>query len=341
MAPAPETGVGKPLKGGYMRIRISMGFISRRLAVVGICATTLVACGGGGGGSGPTVSYTGSTSQAMVDGGNAAALAGGAFVSGDAGASANVLATSEVVSQPVQQRSIKVASVLRSAVGKIDLQSAPSVAVGAIQQESNTVSGPCGGTLSYTISVDDVTGAFDGTLSFSSYCETPGESISGQVSFSGLIDLVTPSFTSLQFTATYLALTDNGKSFAIAGTVAFSFSGSTATVTENFVIQDGSGKVYQVQNLVITLTDTGLQTEETLNGRFYHPDHGYVDVVTTVTFIVPSGSAFPTSGSLTINGASGTKAVLTALADGTYTLDIDSNGDGSFETQVTGNWVDL
>ena len=82
-----------------------MGFVSRRLAVVGICAVTLVACGGGGGGgSGPTVSYTGSTSQATVTDGNAAALAGGSFVSGDAGASANVLGTSEVVSQPVQQR---------------------------------------------------------------------------------------------------------------------------------------------------------------------------------------------------------------------------------------------
>jgi hypothetical protein len=320
-----------------------MGFISRRLAVAGICAITLVACGGGGGGDGsaPTVSYTGSTLQATVTDGNASALAGGAFVSGDAGASANVLGTSEVVSQPVQQRSIKVASVLRSAVSKIDLRSASSAAAGTIQQESNTVSGPCGGTFSYTISVDDVTGAFNGTLSFSAYCEVPGESISGQVSFSGLIDLVTPSFTSLQFTATYLALTDGGKSFAIAGTVAFSFSGAAATVTENFAIQDGSGKVYQVQNLVITLTDTGSQKQETLSGRFYHPDHGYVDVVTTVTFVVPLGSAYPTSGSLTINGASGTKAVLTALADGTYTLDIDTDGDGSLETHLTGNWVDL
>ena len=161
---------------------------------------------------------------------------------------------------------------LRSAVSKIDMQSAPSAAAGAIQQESNTVSGPCGGTFSYTISVNDVTGEFSGTLSFNAYCEMPGESISGQVSFSGLIDLVTPSFTSLQFTATYLSLTDGGKSFAITGTVAFSFSGATATVTENFAIQDGSGKVYQVQNLVITLTDTLSQTQETLNGRFYHPD---------------------------------------------------------------------
>lgn len=319
-----------------------MGSISRRLAVAGLCAVGLVACGGGGGGGGgSTVSYTGSTSQATVDGANAAALAGGAFVSGDAGASANVLGTSEVASQPASQRSIMVASVLRSAVSKIDLKSAPSAAIGAIQQESNTVSGPCGGAFSYTISVDDVTGAFNGTLTFNSYCETPGESISGQVSFSGIIDLMTPSFTSLQFTASYLALTDNGKSFAIAGTVAFSFSGATATVTENFAIKDASERVYQVQNLVITLTDTGSQTQETLSGRFYHPDHGYVDVVTTVTFVVPSGFAYPTSGSLTINGASGTKAVLTALADGTYTLDIDTDGNGSLETHLTGNWVDL
>lgn len=313
----------------------------RRLAVVGACAVALVGCGGGGGGgSTPSVSYVGSTGQATIDAGNAAGLAGGAFVSGDAGASANVVTAASSTAQPAQQRSVLVAEMLVGAVDKIDMRSSSSVATGTVQQGSNTVTGTCGGTYSYTISFDDVTGAFSGSLSFNSYCEVPGESISGQVAFSGQIDLNTFLFTSLQFNATYLALVDNGKSFAISGTVAFVFAGSSATVTENFNIQDASGKVYKVQDLIIALTDTGTETQETLSGRFYHPDHGYVDVTTT-TFVIPHGSAFPTSGSLTITGAMSTKAVLTALSDGTYTLDIDTDGNGTLETHLTGNWVDL
>ena len=319
------------------------GLVSRRLAVAGACAIALVACGGGGGGGGPSsISYTGSTTQATIDGSNATALAGSAFASGDAGASANVLGVaSGSVSQPVEQRSIKIANVLQSAIGKIDLQSLPTTAVGTVQTESQTVAGPCGGSFSYTISVDDVTGDFSGSLSFNAYCEQVGNSISGHVSFSGQIDVNTLTFISLQFNAAYLAVVDNGSNFAISGTVAFVFSGSTATVTENFSIQDGSGEVYKVANLVIVMTNTLSEVQETLNGRFYHPDHGYVDVVTTATFVIPIGSAYPTSGSLTINGAGNTKAVLTALSDGTYTLDIDVDGDGITDQTKSGNWVDL
>jgi hypothetical protein len=319
------------------------GLVSRRLAMAGVCAIALVACGGGGGGGGPSsISYTGSTTQATIDGSNATALAGSAFASGDAGASANVLGVaSGSASQPVEQRSIKIASVLQSAVGKINLQPSASTAAGAVQTESSSVAGSCGGSLSYTISVDDVTGDFSGSLNFNGYCEQVGNSISGHVSFSGHIDLNTSVFTSLQFNATYLALVDNGSNFAFTGTVAFVFSGSSATVTENFDIQDGSGNVYRVQNLVIGLTNTGSEVQETFNGRFYHPDHGYVDVVTNTTFVIPIGSAYPTSGSLTITGALGTKAVLTALSDGTYTLDVDTDGNGTLETHLTGNWVDL
>lgn len=322
------------------------GLVSRRLAVAGACAIALVACGGGGGGGGPSsISYTGSTSQATINGSNATALAGSAFASGDAGASANVLGVaSGSVSQPVEQRSIKVANVLQSAVGKIDLRSSSSMVIGTTQTDSQTFNGPCGGSFSYTISFDDVTGNFNGSLSFNGYCEQTGSSISGHVSLSGQIDL-TPNpptlFKSLAFDATYLALVDNGSNFAISGTVAFVFSGSSATVTENFRIQDGSGKVYKVANLVIVLTNTLSDVQETLNGRFYHPDHGYVDVVTNTTFVIPTGYAYPTSGSLTINGAGSTKAVLTALSDGTYTLDIDVDGDGITDQTKSGDWVDL
>lgn len=323
-----------------MRTWSLTGLVPRRLAVVGVCAIILGACGGGGGGP-SSISYTGSTAQATIDATNAADLAGGAFVSGDAGASANVVGVaSGSVSQPVQQRSVKVAKVLESAVSKIDFQSSPSGAVGTMQQASDTVSGSCGGSLSYTITFDDVSGAFSGSLSFNSYCDVPGNKVSGQVSFSGQIDLNTSQFTSLQFNATYLAFVDNGNTFAISGTLEF-VAGATVTVTENFRIKDGSGKIYEVQDLVIGLTDTGANVQETLFGRFYHPDHGYVDVVTTATFIVPVGYDFPTSGSLTITGAGSSKAVLTALSDGTYTLDIDADGNGTFETTLTGNWVDL
>lgn len=325
-----------------MSDRSSAGYGFRRFALIGACTLTLAACGGGGGGGGASAggfSYTGSTAQAAIDETNAAALAGGAFVTGDAGASANVVGVAASGSA-VQQRSVKVANALRDAVRRIDFLDSSSTAVSALQQESNTVTGPCGGSFSYSISVDDQTGSFSGMLDFSSFCQEPGDSISGQVSFSGQIDLNTLQFVSLQFTATALGLADNGKDFAINGTITFAFAGASATITENFDIRDGSGKVYRVQNLVVALTTGTSETQEMLSGRFYHPDYGYVDVTTTAVFHIPTGSDFPVSGSLTVTGTGG-KAMLTALSGSQYQLDIDADGDDTFEKTVIGNWADL
>lgn len=316
-------------------------------------ALTLAACGGGGGGDGggggaaSAFSYSGQTSQATVTGGNAGDLAAGAYGTGDAGTTLAVVSSVVTSEQPSNPASVKAARVLKAAVARIDFNAAPR-AVGALQHvASGPIFGTCGGSFNYSISVDDQTGLFSGSLVFNAYCEEPGESINGAVSFSGQIDLGASEFVSLQLTATNFTITSGSDSFAVSGTISYVFtSPSVMQVTENFDIQDASGLVYRVQDFVVTLTDTAGDTQIEISGRFYHPAHGYVEVATTTPFLIPFGSVVPTSGSLTatgaaVPGAGNGKATLTAIGGGRYQLQVDADGDGTFEQSSTGNWADL
>lgn len=105
-----------------------------------------------------------------------------------------------------------------------------------------------------------------------------------------------------------------------------------------------------------------------VSGRFYHPDHGYVDINTgrTPFFInryalerslemgdtdLLLASLFPLAGEMTITGGTGSHAVLKAQSTysskldenipGGYTLSVDADGNGTYETATFHAWPDL
>ncbi len=268
----------------------SRKFVLFLFAIVSV--TILTACGGGGGDAAagyPNISYTGSTTAAVIDQDNAADYP---FVilenSGDAG---NLPVAASVESQSVDSlpdtENIQKIADLVSNLVKSNFANNVQQAAGATTSQTGT----CGGTLSYTENSSNT--SFSGSLVFDRYCEgglnTYGYEfrLHGKITFSGTYHLVnnSPVFDTLSFNIQYLKMTFNDGT----NTASEEFSGSISVtsfdaannpldfnVTINFKYD---GKVFKVVNLQVD------DFAGTISARLYHPDHGYVDIITTSPFI--------------------------------------------------------
>jgi hypothetical protein len=275
--------------------------------------------GGGGGGSPTGLTYTGLIDPAPIDATNSQLLLGG-IVSGvdlasnlggffgavqDSGAGANYVNLLEVT------------RLLENAMLQIDFNAgATGINQGVVQNE--TIPGSCGGTFTYNITVDDFTGAFSGTLSFNAYCEE-GMTISGSIAFSGAINLGTSELSNFVFDFSWLTVNGGGEAAVLDGTM--SIDVVNGIITMNLLIKENT-TVYKYENTVLT-ESLGATTIE---GRYYHPDYGYVDITTTTPFTIYGTDEFPSNGILLIVGANNTKARLTAIDNVSCRVEADTNG---------------
>jgi hypothetical protein len=324
----------------------------------------IISCGGGGDGTAPApgpppITYTGLTTQASIDTGDKAkALAAGAYGAGQAGSAFSAIGAvaTGTDENTISFRTLKVTQTLKDALLQIDLSSVSGgPVIGATQSESGSISGPCGGTASYTIKVDDQTGVFSGSLNFSSYCDG-GVTISGTTDFSGTLDLSDPNNPTFEtVTLSFTNLTEG--SATLSGTIVVDLSSSPIIVTFNARLKDNStGKVYKVENYMMEITlgpdldfdgDPDYVDVEISSGKYYDPDYGYVDVLTLAPFRINDGDEYPSSGILLVTGEIGiggnnTEAQLEALDADTCQITADTDGDlvYDYDSGVI-NWTDL
>ncbi len=309
--------------------------VFRNILFTIVIALTLVACGGGGGG-GSSISYTGSRDPAVIDTTNAKTLAEEAV----GGSQTGVVLAVESDNQESQPNLtiIGVSKILSSSVRNIEMNDSVVVLVGAIITESGT--DPClnGGTLSFNLSLNDVTGEISGTFNFTN-CTEGGTTISGSMTVSGTINLSTLEFTQFTFSMNSVTVVSGSESITMSGTIDFSFSGSSFTMTMDVFFRDNaSGSVVWFENLSISATDNISNLSMSISGRFYHPDHGFIEIVTNQAFLINNSDLFPNSGQMTITGANGSSARLTVIDNTQYTLEVDEDGDGTYETVTMENW---
>jgi hypothetical protein len=306
----------------------------------------LNACGGGGGGrdgggSAAGISYTGITSQAVIDDSNAADFSTGAYMGGDMGSAIGGIAAiqTEDHKQISHPRALKLTQTLETAIVEVDVTAPSGVAVsGAIQQESDTIQGDCPGTPGravYTIEYNDVTGDFSGTFNFNSYC-SEGVTISGSASFYGKVDPNTLEFLRFSITVANLTATLDRDSFSTKGNITYDFETSPVTANMDLLLKDNSTeKVYWVK-YSMTLVEGPNYVEFEMSGTYYDPDYGYVVLSTEVPFVVHDGEDWPSECVLVVTGDTGvaggsTKARLSALSSTTYQVVADTNGDGQYD----------
>lgn len=323
----------------------------KRIIYSAIFALTLTACGGGGGGGGgggtAGIDYTGATSQANLTTGNGDEIITTSYQNGGTGQGLGTvfssLAEAEVEPAP-QQNSPKTAALAKIVVGAINKTqlSTDVVAISrAVQSESDSFPGECGGTASYTISVDDVSGDFNGTFTFSNYCEQ-GDVINGGISISGNININSHTFGTVTMTMTSLTISTGNDSFTMSGSISLIPDNNPIVVTMDMKLQDNTTQqVFWARNLRLTIVETSTYEELSITGKFYHPDYGYVDITTPTPFRYTGLDEYPYPGVMVVTGANGGTGTLTSLSNTSYQLDIDEDGDGNLEQTTTGNWSSL
>jgi len=329
------------------------------LAVIVLGVLTTVGSGGGGGGGGSTaptsLTYTGVTTPAAVDQSNAQTLVAAALQGGSAG----TLVTGAVelpgpAARSGEPRVIGLVDLLKGSLERIDFTLAGGTTVsGTLVPYSETIPSPYGtGSLILSFTYDDQTGSFSGTATYNNYCEDADSCVNGESGFSGQLDLTVspPELESAQFTFPLLSVTDNGIAYQMSGAIGMIVQSPTQTqVTMSAVIGDSSG-TYKIDNYVYLVTDYTTYVEVAQSaGRFYHPTYGYVEVKTLASLLYHLVSnvvaTWPYQGEFEIDGASSTKALLTALSDDVnvtpqWQLQLD-NGSGVLLPLSSGDWVDL
>ena len=309
-------------------------------------ALSLFGCSGGGGGgnSGGTTSgltYSGVMVPAQVDESNAEEIAGGAFATGLIGdGMVGLSVDQQIESYHIRNfRSVNVPLILSDSLELVDFTLSSSNGVqAAVQNQSDVIDGSCGGTMSYSITVDDGQGIFTGSFTFSDYCND-GTIINGSAGFDGRMDVDSGNFIEATFTFDRLS----GGELLLDGEMQIDYAATPNVITLNAYGQDPiSGAVFWISNYSITIDEYTGFVEIDMVGTFYHPDFGSVVLTTPVSLVLHDGDEWPESGTIFVNGASDSKAKLIAIDHSTCTVEADGDGDGIYEwNSGIMNWGDL
>jgi hypothetical protein len=298
----------------------------QKLSLTGLLvfvSLTLAACdsgggGSGGGGGGGDIKYTGLTTPAKIDNTNAVEIAAAASIAGTVGVEGGLIGAT--APSGIQSDST-LGIITRAVVTAYNVTSGNlaslSANVAPLAVDSSTISGSCGGKMSYTLNYDDSSYPvpFDGTFTFNQYCEG-GVTVSASISLTE--GLGYSSYLTFKLSSNVLLSKDQ--------------TDNKVDKTENFK----AGLTVYYSGLTITSMIIGS------SGRFYHPDYGYVTFTTPMPMTYYGSDVWPTSGQLKIvEDPPDNSATLTAVSNIEYQLDIDYGNDDSIDETITGNWDDL
>ncbi|MFZ0243977.1 MAG: hypothetical protein WAL90_20215 [Desulfobacterales bacterium] len=307
------------------------------------CILGLISCGGGGGGGGgsggdsvivptePTgLTYTGVDTPAVIDLSNAVELTGDAFMGGETGTNLGML-SSVTDSQPNILREVKLyklVPIFGGALNKIDFNSYQGDSL-TVQTEQDAVVGDCGGSASYTATMDDVTGTFTGSMNFTDYC-SQNTSISGTADFSGKFNVDNSGFLNFALSINMVSLTSGNQSYVIDGDISVDVSGPSTIASLDIVMKDSSNEVFWVNDYLLTITQGMDYVDLQVSGRFYHPTHGYVNLTTITPVRTYNIYQWPSSGELQVAGGASTTARLLVIDENYCQIIADTNGDGNY-----------
>jgi len=289
------------------------------LFLVAGLTTVLMACGGGGGGgTNPRISYTGNTTQALINDGDVAV--------GFAEDTWHFVDLGRVILQQME-------GVLEGSTIEI-----PS-------NISETIQAPCGGAAIFDGSVTGA-GAMTASIHFENYCVDQDILMSGSADFTGTVDLGTNEVVEFNLSLNSSTFEISGISIAIDGT--FSADWESMQVTMSYVLKfnnpnTNNFETYWLDVGSIQLGDEGGPYTDitSINGRYYDYEYGYVDISVGDIIRILDVDVGPSSGSLILTGVKGTegqgtKALLTFLNSTEFRVDADTDGDGLYNDFFSG-----
>lgn len=299
-----------------------------------IVTAMLAACGGGGGGSEtntpssndpgsntPGTSaesfYTGVTTASTLGAANTPVIAAGLLYelglsNGDRPYSAQAGASGSLHS--VTARASKTQQSKRAWFAKtVTTEDCPGG--GTLHTDDNTTANGTGTiTLTHTACIDESGVRSDGILSMQIVA----------------YDLAQDQPTDVTFTFQEYTQRDGTDEMGIDGTLHVVLANNTSTATYNVVVRYlPEGVQHWMQNLVVQqqlLPSNVVQV--TVQGRFFHSAHGYVDVETAVPLTVDMYSGLAALGTLRLQNSAPPVAELRFTATDQLVLALDENADG-------------
>lgn len=322
----------------------------------------IVGSNGGGDGGGTTtttttdgtdgdtdLTYTGSTSEAIIDSGNCLAFCVGAYDGGKTGsATRGSQAGTDSGENAGLPRILRLSQALGDSLRQIEiLDKAGERFSKDVYTASDTLTGACGGSASYSITLNDQTGYFIGSFTYTDYC-SGGVTLNGSATYSGQFNMTTYELTTFTFSFDELTSTSAYESYTIDGEITWDVSASSYSLEMDMTMRDNTEqKVYKVEDYSMSLTEVGSEIEFEMSGKFYDPDDGYISVSTTEPFVFGYYDYYPSEGVLEVTGAPGsaggnTKARLTVLSSATLKVEADTDGDGTYDYDSGElNWSDV
>ncbi len=311
----------------------------------------ITGCGGSGGsGTGSTassLSYTGSTSQAVVDNSNANDIASNAYQGGSSGfvalgtdlesPGANSLSSNRSGAPGY----FRIATFLTDSVKRNISLADDGIHAQATKSITQTEVGTCGGSITIDLTGDTSTGTVSGTLAETNYCSY-GTTGNGTITVTGTFDPISGNITKLTISTSSFSVKSGSDSFTMSGTMTASFSGSTGTIVMNFLVQDNATlKVFKIENFNISAIYGVSFIDISMSGRFFDPDYGYVDISTPTAFTIANNATWPSAGVMILTGQN-SGAKFSAISTSLYQIEVDADGNGTYETNMgTFGWASI
>ena len=159
--------------------------------------------------------------------------------------------------------------------------------------------------------------------------------IDGTITGGGNFDRITSDVKDLTITYGTLSMTMNGTQTQVTDPIT-----DDITLYQNMNVEHGSGEKYQMKmTYEITQIGNTLSFSTELHGKLISDRYGYVEVTTIEPIIDNDGELTPAEGQLHFAGSNGSQMKLTYVMDG-YTLDIDEDGNGEYETNKSCGYLD-
>lgn len=328
----------------------------RKLVWAALCSSLVAACGGGGDGGTPLpapLTITTVNQDAVATTAAAAMLsvssAGGVTASGSAGPAAIGAASRRVALRLADSRKHAAAANVQPLVIPPEVENCPAGGTATLSYQDTNDSG-------------DLDMGEGITFTFANCKQTASDSLDGSIAVT--IASAGPSAGGIQFTGTMtvtnLVAVDGTRSAGLSGSASMAYEDQTATQTRIALTVGAAGLTSSVtlgaQNsetitfepgfaYVETMTTDAngspLQTSSTVNGGFRSDALGGRVILETQQQIVQSANApYPGSGAVRVVGTNSALR-LTVLDTATVRQELDTNGDGTYDTSKDVPWTTL
>lgn len=324
-----------------------MNECSKRTFVLSMLATgVLTACGGGGGDSGSTTPVaTLAITSTNQDGVARAATSAAASVGTAGGGLTGSSGAAASLSTATRRAALALSSARKSALAAQPLAS-----------QSETYQCSYSGSVTLTVNDANNNNAGDAgdslTFAFNSCKETANDSASGTLAIT--LSSYTATANGANFAGTMafnLTAADGTRTSAITGSVGVSYSDLSSTSSSMNLTVGSNGLSSSVtaggvtesityeSGFTISETDTSTGSTLTIAGGIQSSVLAGRIVIATPTAIVQStGALYPSSGQLLVTGTSGSALRITVLSATQVQLDLDADGNGSYEATKTVAW---